>query len=100
MIVNAKKGMVQLLSYVSFHPHALHSLSTDSFTLDSFCRRRESDVPLPKTVVLPPTVEGDDPVTFTPDVLTHRPHHGVTGSGTQKCHTVLQLHPATVKNKH
>lgn len=69
------------------------------FTLDSFCRRRESDVPLTKTVVLPPTMEGDDPVTFTPDVLTHRPHHGVTGSGAQKCHTVLQLHPATEKKQ-
>lgn len=61
------------------------------------CRRRESDVPLTKTVVLPATVESDDPVTFSPDVLTHRPHHRVTGSGSQKCHAILKLHPAKEK---
>lgn len=63
----------------------------------SFCRRRESDVPLTKTVVLPPTVESDDPVTFSPDVLSHRPHHRFTGSGSQKCHAILKLHPAKEK---
>lgn len=56
-------------------------------------------VPLTEAVVLSPTVEGDDPVTFTPDVLTHRPHHRVAGSGPQKRHAILQLHPAAEKQE-
>lgn len=116
--------MVQMLSHVLFHPHALQSLSADGCPTKRKCAAAfcysagrsyhfifnfihalihsaggESDVPLTETVVLPPTVEGDDPVTFTPDILTHRPHHRVTGSGPQKRHAVLQLHPATEKQQ-
>lgn len=40
------------------------------------------------------TVQGDDPVTFDPDVLTDHPQHGVAGSRPQECHAVFELHPA------
>lgn len=109
--------MVQMLSHVLFHPHSLPTAvqQKESVLLLSVIQQDvhitsyfihalihsaggESDVPLTETVVLPPTVEGDYPVTFTPDILTHRPHHRVTGSGPQKRHAVLQLHPATEKH--
>lgn len=61
--------------------------------------RGESDVPLTKTALLPPTVEGDHPVTFTSDILTHRPNNRVTGSGSQERHAVLQLDSDTEKQK-
>lgn len=54
-------------------------------------------LPLSKAVVLPVTVQGDDPVTFTPDVLTHGPDHGVAGSGSQKHGAIPHLQPATAQ---
>lgn len=52
-----------------------------------------------KAALLPPTVEGDDPVTFAPDILTHRPRDGVTGSGSQERHAVLQLDSETSEKR-
>lgn len=108
--------MGQVLSHVLFHPYSLQSHSTDSCPrneqvrrrflvvqqgiwlifhshFESFSRRRESDVPLTKTVLLPPTVEGDNSVTLTSDILAHCPRHRVTGSGSKECHAVFQFDP-------
>lgn len=52
-------------------------------------------LPLAEAVLLPAAVKGDDPVTFHPDILAHRPRHGVTGSGPQERHAVPQLDPET-----
>lgn len=42
-------------------------------------------------------VQGDNSVTFTSDILTHRPHNWVTGSSSQERHSIFQLDPETQK---
>ena len=61
-------------------------------------QQRESEIPLTETALLPTTVQGDNPVTLTSDILTHCPHNRVTGSSSQECHTILQLDPETHKH--
>lgn len=75
--------------FTSFFIHALIN-----------CAEEETDVPLTITVLLSPTVEGDDPVTFTSDFLAHRPHNRITGSSSQERHTVLQFDPETNRSAH
>lgn len=57
--------------------------------------RRKSHKPLTETVLLAPTVEGDDSVTITPDVLAHRPTDRVAGSGSQEGHALFEPDPET-----
>lgn len=64
----------------------------------------ETVIPLTKAVLFPVAVKSNDPMAFTSDVLTDRPHNRVTGSRTEERHTFLQFDPemhkiTEVKNK-